>query len=146
MSFGIDIKGLKELQAKIAKLPDDLKARVNGQIERGAQVFVSGAKRDAPKDFAGGIGLAGGISYATDKTRLAADISSAVFYSPYLEWGTIEHVSVPVELQAYAIQFKGKGIRKTGGIIPHPFFFKQLPLAKQTIETGIVAELKDVKL
>jgi hypothetical protein len=41
-----------------------------------------------------------------------------------VEWGTITKVSVPQELQAYAIQFKGKGIRKTGGMIPRPFFFQ----------------------
>lgn len=147
MSYSVDIKGLKEFEAQLKNLPAKLEKEANGILQRGAAVFVAGAKRDAPKDFAGGIGLAGGISFTPNPVRgLNVQVVSSVFYSPYVEWGTILHVSVPAELSAYAIQFKGKGIRKTGGLYPRPFFFKQLPAAKAAIEQGFKALLNDLKL
>lgn len=144
MSFNVDIKGLKELQAKIDGLPARLRKEANGIVQRGAQVFVAGAKRDAAKDFGF---LTGQISFFPNPVvDLKAEIVSGAFYSPFIEWGTITRVSVPPELQGYAIQFKGKGIRKTGGLFPRPFFFKQLPAARAAIEAGIGSILKDVKL
>lgn len=157
MSYTVDIKGMTELVAKLDKLPAQLTKEVNGILQMGAEVFVLNAKRDAPKDFAGGGGLTGGISfYPNPVTGLGVAIASSVFYSPYMEWGTIYYAAAGVnyvsnlsglkDLPAYAIQFKGKGIRKNGGIFPRAFFFKQLPLAKATIEKGFDSILKDVKL
>jgi len=142
MSFVIDIKGLKELQANIQKLPGQLKQEASAIMEAGAKNWVRNAQRDAPRDF--GV-LANEITYAPIG-ELTFEIISGAKYSPYIEWGTIEHVAVPAELQAYAIQFKGLGIRKTGGVFPHPFFFKQQLPVKVQIEKGIGSILKEVKL
>lgn len=147
MNFTVEIKGLKEIQAKLTSMPAQLKKEANLVVQRGAQIWRDGALKDAPKDIAGGIGLAGGITFTPNPvTNLKAEVISAVFYSPYLEWGTITRVKVPAGEQEYAIQFKGKGIRKTGGIYPHPFFFKQQPIAKAVVEDGLKAILNDMKL
>lgn len=138
----IDIKGLKELQAKLDKLPKIIEQELSGVLERGAQVFVRNAKRDAPVDFGF---LKNLISYAK-AGELSFQVVSGSKYSPYLEWGTITRVSVPEELAGYAIQFKGKGIRKNGGIFPHPYFFKQQIPVKAEMEKNIDAILKDLKL
>lgn len=114
-------------------LPDKIVKEVNGVIEDGAKVFVSLAKRDAPVDM--GV-LRNSISYAP-LGKTVYEVVSGAYYSPYLEWGTITKVSVPGELQAYASQFRGKGLRVTGGIFPHPFFFKQMPIIKKQIEQDI---------
>ena len=45
-----------------------------------------------------------------------------VHYAPYVEFGTGDHVSVPKELMDYAIQFKGRGIRKVNNKA-RPYFF-----------------------
>jgi hypothetical protein len=50
-------------------------------------------------------------------------VTSNAYYSAYHEWGTISHVVVPANLQEFAIQFKGQGIKQTGGIYARPFFF-----------------------
>lgn len=138
----IDVKGLKDLQANLSKLPEILKAELSGQLERGAQLFVRNAKRDAPVDFGF---LRNQISYAKT-SDFSFTVVSGSKYSPYLEWGTITRVQVPVELADYAIQFKGKGIRKTGGIYPHPYFFKQQIPVKIELEKSVQAMLKDLKL
>jgi HK97 gp10 family phage protein len=138
----IEVKGLKELQANVNKLPQRLKQETSGVLERGAQLFVRNAKRDAPVDFDF---LRNLISYA--KTgELKFTLISGSKYSPYLEWGTITRVSVPTELASYAIQFKGKGIRKNGGIFPHPYFYKQQIPVKIEMEKNLEPILKDIKL
>lgn len=142
----LEVKGLKELQAKLEKLPVEFQNEVRGVLEDGAKQYVRLAKRDAPVDFGF---LRNGISYAfvlADKTRCTFEIVSNARYSPYLEWGTITRVSVPPGEEPYAVQFKGRGIKKTGGIYPHPFFFKQKPIVKKLIEQDIKTILEDIKI
>jgi len=140
----VEVKGLRELQAKIDSLQPQFKKEVEGTVERGVQLFVRNAKRDAPVNF--GV-LRNSISYyPTSKGEVIGfEVVSGAYYSPYMEWGTITRVNVPGELAAYASQFKGKGIRKNGGIFPRPFFFKQIPFAKAEIESGILAIIKSIK-
>lgn len=140
----VEVKGLRELQAKMEKLEPEFKKEVSATVERGVQLFVRNAKRDAPVNFGF---LRNSISYfPTSKGEVIGfEVVSGANYSPYMEWGTIKKVSVPAELSGYAAQFKGKGIRKNGGIFPRPFFFKQVPLAKTEIEKGILAILKSMK-
>ena len=140
--YNINIKGLKELQDKMAKMPEVLEKRVNGIIEDVAKVFVRNAKKDAPVDM--GV-LRNSITYYKNG-KLSFTIVSGAKYSPYLEFGTITKVSVPTELAAYAAQFKGKGLRANGGIYPHPYFFLQTPIAKKQAETDIKQLLGDIKL
>ncbi len=142
MSFTLNIVGLKELQAKVANLPKHLEKEVTATLEAGAKMWVGNAKRDAPKYFGG---LAQSISYMPSG-KMSFTVVSGKEYSAYMEWGTITHVSVPAELQSYAIQFKGKGIRKTGGIIPRPFFFKQSLVVKPFIERAVQSMANEIKL
>jgi hypothetical protein len=139
----VEVKGLRELQAKLTKEQSAVKQKAADVIFRAAQVFVSGAKRDAPKDMGQ---LAGGISFFPTTPNLSMTVVSAKEYSPYVEWGTITRVKVPAGEQSYAIQFKGRGIKKNGGLHPRPFFFKQTPIAKAAAEKGLMAMLDDIKL
>lgn len=54
--------------------------------------------------------------------RLKWEIVSLMPYAAYLNWGTITKVSVDAGWQEIARKFKGKGIRKTGGVMPSFFF------------------------
>ena len=141
LAYNVNIVGLKELQDKFKKMPENLQKEVRGVIEDGAKTFVRFAQRDAPVNkgkYGGNLRL--GISYGqliADKTHTTFEVVSNAHYSAYLEWGTITKVKVPAELAAYASQFKGKGLRKTGGIYPHPYFFRQIPLIKKQLENDI---------
>lgn len=141
MSFKVEIKGLMELQLKVKNFNSNLNKEATAIVERGAQVFVRNAKRDAPVDF--GV-LRNSITY-TKSSGIGFEVISGARYSPYLEWGTITKVDVPAEQSSYAIQFKGSGLKTTGGIKPHPYFFKQIPSAVVTIESGINSLLKTFK-
>lgn len=123
----VNLIGFKEFSDRLKAAPAKMSQRVSFEVLDAANQFARLAKRDAPVDEGQ---LRGGIS-ARQINNLTAEVVSAAKHSPYIEWGTIQHVSVPAELQDYAIQFKGKGIRKTGGIIPRPFFFKQIPIIRK---------------
>lgn len=142
MSFSVEIKGLRELESRLKRLPAELQKEISGVIENGAKVFVAGAKMDAPVDFGF---LRGAIGY-TRVGKMNYEVFAAKEYAHYIEWGTVTRVKVPAELQSYAIQFKGRGIKKNGGIYPHPFFFIQIPVVKKQIEAGLQAIIKADRL
>jgi hypothetical protein len=131
----VNVIGLKEIQAKLKNAPVTVKSQVSGAVTRGAQIWVRNAKRDAPVD----LGVLRNLITHYPVGPLSQEIVSGARYSAYLEWGTITKVMVPGELQVYAALFKGKGLRKNGGIFPRPYFFKQRPLAVAEIERGIKA-------
>lgn len=129
MSSGVNIIGFKEFQAKLKALPNDLQAKADLFVQDAGLEWEQKAKRAAPVNFGQ---LRGGI--VSQKTgSMMVEITSGKLYSPYVEWGTGTRVSVPVELQSYAIQFKGK--KKVIGRFPKPFFFiHKEPIKKELYE------------
>ena len=123
-------------------MPAKLSKEVQATVENGAKNYVALAKRAAPVDL--GL-LRNSISYYPI-AKSTYEVVSAARYSPYLEFGTITKVSVPTELVNYAAQFKGGGLRNTGGITPHPYFFPQVPIIRKQVEAGIKAITDDLKL
>ena len=125
--------GFKELEAKLKNAPANLRKEIGAEIQFAAERFTELAVKDAPANVAGGIGLRGSIR-PVKVAELTSEVAVHKEYAPYVEWGTITRVQVPSELASYAIQFKGRGIRKNGGMFPQPFFFKQIPIVrKETI-------------
>jgi HK97 gp10 family phage protein len=130
------IIGLNETLKKL----DDVKRKSLGSeldavVESGAKEFLARAKRDAPVDMGT---LRNSITYKK-LAKLRYEVVSGAEYSAYLEWGTITRVKVPAELQSYATQFRGKGLRKNGGIYPRPFFFPQVIPVKKLLEQRVKA-------
>jgi len=138
----INVIGLDETLANLDKLPDTLRTELSATLERGAQTFVRNAKRDAPVNM--GV-LRNEITYEKIG-EMTFNVVSGANYSPYMEWGTITRVRVPGELAEYASQFKGRGIRKTGGISPHPYFFIQTPIVEEQLNDEVPKVLDDIKL
>ena len=58
----------------------------------------------------------------TDLNKISAEVGTNVHYAPYVEFGTGTSVSVPTGLEDYAMQFKGRGIRKVN-IRARPYLF-----------------------
>lgn len=142
MNFKINIAGVKELQARLNNVSKEVHKEVLGEIKDAAQKWVAFSKRDAPIDFGK---LRQNITADISPSWGASVISNAK-YSPFIEWGTITKVDVPGELAEYAIQFKGRGIRKNGGIIPRPFFFKQRAVIEKMLIKNINNVLDNTKL
>lgn len=164
MANGVTIRGFKEFQAKLAKLPKHLLEEVDAVVEDAAGLWEQRAKQDAPTDQGR---LRQSISWKAIKTG-QWEIVSPVEYSAWVEWGTKTRVRVPPELSAYAAQFKGGGsgkdakkmiyewCRRKGipenlwyviyrsimikGVYPHPYFFVQAPF----VEKQLFADLKRI--
>ena len=116
----------KGLIDKMKKAPARLKKEISAEVQLSGERFAE----LATKELSSGIlkmptgQLAGSIR--PEKTgELSVQVIAHKEYAPYIEWGTITKVNVPAELKDYAIQFKGKGIKKNGGIETRPYFFKQ---------------------
>lgn len=130
--------GFKEFGDKLKNVPREILEEVDAECFDAAKYWEQLAKNAAPKDT--------GRMYqnitSAELGFLEYEVTSPILYSPYQEWGTIQRVSVPADLQAYAIQFKGKGLITKGGIYPHPFFFVQRPEVEKFLVTQITKTLE----
>lgn len=142
MNFKINIAGVKELQARLNNVSKEVHKEVLGEIKDAAQKWVAFSKRDAPID----LGKLRQNITADISPSWGASVISNANYSPFIEWGTVTKVDVPGELAEYAIQFKGRGIKKNGGIIPSPFFFKQRGVIEKMLIKNINNVLDNTKL
>lgn len=134
--INVEVKGVTELVSKLSTYGRKFEQETSAILEEGAREFVALATEKAKIGKTGF--LASSISYTGG--GLSFTPAARMSYAPYVEWGTITRVRVPVELQSYAIQFKGRGIRKKGGIYPMPFFFVNTPY----VEKQIVKDLNNL--
>ena len=127
----VSLQFSKGLIDKIHKAPEKLKKEISAEVKFGGERFTE----LAVKDLSSGMlthptgSLAGSIR-PESTGPFTVEVIAHKEYAPYIEWGTITRVQVPSELASYAMQFKGKGIRKNGGIYPRPYFFKQVPIVR----------------
>lgn len=130
----VELRGFKELEKKLGRLAGEFAREVDAEVREVAQQFVKDASDSVTSQNIFDEGrLLGGIDFVR-VAPMSYNIVSRAYYSAYHEWGTITHVRVPAELQSYAAMFKGRGIKKTGGIYPRPFFFVQVPKAKERMK------------
>jgi hypothetical protein len=140
--ISIQVQGLAQLQKKMGKLPEVLVDQLDAEMSAVGDEYVD--RVTAAITSAGAIDE-GRLKGGTSKKRMAVlhyEIVNNVFYAAYVEWGTVSYVSVPAELQAYAMQFKGQGIIKNGGMRARPFFFPHIPWAIGELNKQLAAAVK----
>lgn len=139
----VNVTGIKDLEKRLKAAPDKVKREVNAEVQDAARQYSLLAKQSASSQFGDYGNLAGGIQ-PEDRGFMNAFVFSNARYSAYVEWGTITRVMVPTDLAAYAIQFKGKGIKKNGGLYPRPFFFKHAPLVQKNLVENVTKVLDGI--
>lgn len=102
-AFNVEIKGLKQLQAKFQKMPVKLKREIQGELESFGQSVAGDAKRTAPTNVGG---LRQSIMWTKSKD-LEVLIQANAKYAHIVEFGSKSKVKVPAEFANYALQFKG---------------------------------------
>lgn len=152
------LTGWKEGIAKLNGMANQISKELDMEVGAAAEKWEGLARNSAPVDqnF-----LRQNIS-AKEVGLMHWEVVSAAEYSAYMEWGTRLKVKVPAELQAYALQFKGKPqegnakrliyewCRRQGidpsawwivfhtimvyGVNPHPFFFIHKPLIESQLK------------
>jgi len=78
---------------------------------------AQGAAPQTPRNF-----LRNDIKSIFNKARFITRSGTSKEYGPYVEFGTGTMVDVPEGLESYAMQFKGKGLRKVN-LPARPFLF-----------------------
>lgn len=164
MANTITLKGFKEFQNKLKKLPTEVKREVDDVVQDAGATWEDLAKQAAPTDQ----GRLRSAITSKSNGLMKSEVVSPVEYSAYIEWGTKTRVNVPSELQSYAAQFrggKGAGDAKrfiyewmnrvgvpperqwiifisiiTKGIHPHPYFFIQRPI----VEKQLIGDIKHI--
>jgi hypothetical protein len=130
----IDFSELSGVLKSISELPNDLAIEVDAELEEGARQFTGLVKLKAPGDTGR---LRGSANYAPTGRKMSYESFVQTNYAAYQEWGTIQYVSVPPELRDIAIKYKGKGIKKTGGVKPKHYFFSNMALVIPSVIQNI---------
>jgi HK97 gp10 family phage protein len=129
----ISIHGVDRLIKHAQKYQRNVVQEVDAELAAVAVQYEDRAVRAAPVDTGF---LRSKISFYKNG-QLSYVVVSQAPYSAYIEWGTITRVSVPADLVDFAAQFKGRGLRKTGGIHPRPFFFIHRLWAKEELNKNL---------
>jgi HK97 gp10 family phage protein len=136
--LSIQVEGMDKLLKKFKTIPKDVEEEVDAQLGVLGYGFKERAEDAVPID----------TGYLKNKLSVRHvsvmnwEVVSEAPYSAYVEFGTITMVSVPAELTTYALQFKGKGILKTGGMPARPFFFVHLPWARTEVNKNLKEVVK----
>jgi hypothetical protein len=118
----IDLSQFQPILKKFSTLSQELQAEIDGEIHEAARSFAGLAKAAAPADTGR---LRGSINFAPAGTPLSYEVFAQTTYAAYQEFGTIQKVSVPPDLVEVAAKYKGRGIRKKGGVRARAYFFSQ---------------------
>lgn len=129
----IEVQGLNKLKKKLGQIPENVKKMVDAEMSAIAKEYEDRAVAAAPVDT----GFLKGQISASKVGEMNYEIVSGAKYSGYVEFGTVTKVQVPAELTTYAAQFKGAGLKKSGGMRAHPFFFLQLPIARADLNKNL---------
>lgn len=87
----------------IDQLTIELRQEIDGELKDGADQIARLAINNAPADQ----GFLRNQIKSVKTNELEYEVVSLSSYSPYLEFGTMEKVSIPAGLEDYAAQFKG---------------------------------------
>ena len=121
--FGIPPAELKKFEREMKKFTDKKAAKLKKVVELATRNMVASAQRKVPVKHGR---LRSSLHPVMSVNKLSGRAVTNVEYAPYVEFGTIELVEVPNELTEYAMQFKGKGIRKKGGMKARPYLYPAL--------------------
>ena len=112
-------KELRQFRRWTDNLSKENTAKVKNLVARSTEMILLNAKKQAPVDT-GRLRASGHSEYT--KTGLSSKVYFDVKYAPYNEFGTGRYVTVLPGYEAYAMMFKGRGIRQVNRQ-PHPFLF-----------------------
>lgn len=134
--FGFGFDGITDLLRDIQYLEQNTIKSLDEELKVSAENIVNSAKAMAPSETGA---LKQSISY-THNGILDYNVTVAVHYAPYVEFGTGALVDVPAGLESYAIQFKGRGIKQVN-MPAHPYLFPAFEEERRLLIERLKAEL-----
>jgi HK97 gp10 family phage protein len=137
------IEGLDALIKRLGKLSPKIAKEVAMEVNASALAIQSKAKRDVKVDN-GTLRNSIQLKEINQGNKIVYTVGSALKYAPYVEFGTGGEVNVPAGYETFAIQFKGKGIRKINlRARPYliPAFESEIPILRKNIK-NVIANVK----
>lgn len=133
------IEGLDALIKRLGKLSPEIAKEVAMEVNASALAIQSKARRDVVVDN-GILRNSIQLKEINKGDKIIYTVGSALKYAPYVEFGTGGTVNVPAGYEDFAIQFKGKGIRKIN-LKPRPYlipaFESEIPILRKNIQNVI---------
>lgn len=136
------IEGLDALIKRMGKLAPEIAKEVAMEVNASALAIQSKARRAVASNSTDKGRLVGSIQLKEVNTgdKIVYTVGSRLKYAPYVEFGTGGTVNVPAGYEDFAIQFKGKGIRKIN-LRPRPYlipaFESEIPILRKNIQNVI---------
>jgi HK97 gp10 family phage protein len=136
------IEGLDALIKRIGKLAPQIAKEVAMEVNASALAIQSKARRSVAANSIDKGRLVGSIQLKeiNKGDKVMYTVGSRLKYAPYVEFGTGGTVNVPAGYEDFAIQFKGKGIRKIN-LRPRPYlipaFESEIPILRKNIQNVI---------
>jgi HK97 gp10 family phage protein len=137
------IEGLDALIQRLGKLSPKIAKEVALEVNASALAIQSKAKRDVKVDNST-LRSSIQLKEINQGNKIIYTVGSALKYAPYVEFGTGGEVNVPAGYETFAIQFKGKGIRKINlRARPYliPAFESEIPILRKNIK-NVIANVK----
>lgn len=133
------IEGLDALIKRIGKLAPEIAKEVAMEVNASALAIQSKARRDVVVDNST-LRSSIQLKEINRGDKIMYTVGSRLKYAPYVEFGTGGTVNVPAGYEDFAIQFKGKGIRKIN-LRPRPYlipaFESEIPILRKNIQNVI---------
>jgi len=136
------IEGLEALIKRMGKLAPEIAKEVAMEVNASALAIQSKARRSVASNSTDKGRLVGSIQLKeiNKGDKVVYTVGSRLKYAPYVEFGTGGTVNVPAGYEDFAIQFKGKGIRKVN-LRPRPYlipaFESEIPILRKNIQNVI---------
>ena len=138
--FTIELDGLQETLTKLSKEVNDRSKKIDDELGASVELMARSAKRMAPVDT-------GRLRASISPSRVAFlswEIVAQTNYAAYVEFGTGRLVDVPKGLEAYAMQFKGKGKRQVN-IPARPYLYPSVMAYKVKLSQRITEIIRNEK-
>ena len=136
------VEGLDALIKRLGKLAPEIAKEVAMEVNASALAIQSKARKSVASNSTDKGRLVGSIQLKEINTgdKVVYTVGSRLKYAPYVEFGTGGTVNVPAGYEDFAIQFKGKGIRKVN-LRPRPYlipaFESEIPILRKNIQNVI---------
>jgi HK97 gp10 family phage protein len=141
-NISFKIEGLDALIKRIGKLAPEIAKEVAMEVNASALAIQSKARKSVASNSTDKGRLVGSIQLKeiNKGDKVVYTVGSRLKYAPYVEFGTGGTVNVPAGYEDFAIQFKGKGIRKIN-LRPRPYlipaFESEIPILRKNIQNVI---------
>jgi HK97 gp10 family phage protein len=136
------IEGLDALITRLGKLAPEIAKEVAMEVNASALAIQSKARKSVAANSTDKGRLVGSIQLKEINRgdKIMYTVGSRLKYAPYVEFGTGGTVNVPAGYEDFAMQFKGKGIRKIN-LRPRPYlipaFESEIPILRKNIQNVI---------